>query len=153
MAQSTPIIAIKQDFDPDELPRIRLQQEYDDRTKEKMEVPIIDGRSVEANLYSLNEYLEAAEELSYDTGDDLFKFFCRILRGTIKDDWDSAVTDNGFANTNGKTDGNYHQCIRTWKLTFVTKDSRQTLVDFLQTVHKPRALPVETFVQRLKTLA
>jgi hypothetical protein len=33
MAQSTPVIAIKQDFDPDELPRIHLQQEYNDGTK------------------------------------------------------------------------------------------------------------------------
>ncbi len=36
MAQLTPVITIKQDFEPDEIPEIRLQQEYDDGTKEKM---------------------------------------------------------------------------------------------------------------------
>jgi hypothetical protein len=32
-----PVITIKQDFDRDELPRIHLQQVYDDGTKEKMD--------------------------------------------------------------------------------------------------------------------
>jgi hypothetical protein len=41
MAQSTPVITLKQDFDPDELPMVCLQQDYDDATKEKMEVPVI----------------------------------------------------------------------------------------------------------------
>jgi hypothetical protein len=79
MAQTTPVIALKQDFDPDELPTVCLQQEYDDGTQEKMEVTIIDGRSIEATLYAFNEYLKAAVELNFDTGDEVFKYFCCIL--------------------------------------------------------------------------
>jgi hypothetical protein len=126
MAQTTPVITLRQDFDPDELPTVRLQQEYDDGTKEKMDVPIIDGRSIEATLYAFNEYLEATVELNYDTGDEIFKYFRCVLRGTIKDDWDSAVTDNGFAGVQGKNPNDFDFCIRAWKLTFVTEDSRQT---------------------------
>jgi hypothetical protein len=80
MAQTTLVIALKQDFDPDELPTICLQQEYDDGTKENMEVPIIYSRSIEANLYAFNEYLKAAAELNFDAGDKIFKYFCHILQ-------------------------------------------------------------------------
>jgi hypothetical protein len=118
-----------------------------------MGTPIIDGRSVEATLYGLHEFRETAEELTFDTGDELFKYFRRILRGTVKDDWDTIVTDNGFDVVNGKTEADFNQCLSEWKLTFVTEDSRQELVDYLQTVSKPRALQVEVFVQRLKTMA
>jgi hypothetical protein len=55
-------------------PLVKLQQTYDDNTTEKVEIPVIDGRSVEANLYGLNEFYEAAEELNYDTGGELFGF-------------------------------------------------------------------------------
>ncbi len=129
MAQGTPVISLKQDFDPTELTIIQLQQNYYDGTKEKMGTPIIDGRSIEANLYGLHEFRETAEELTFDTGDELFKYFRRILRGTIKDDWDTTVTDNGFDGVNGKTEADFKQCLNDWKLTFVTEDSRQEIVD------------------------
>ncbi len=79
MAQGTPVILLKQDFDPTELTLIKLQQNYDDGTKEKMGTPIINGRYIEANLYGLHEFRETAEELTFDTGDELFKHFHRIL--------------------------------------------------------------------------
>jgi hypothetical protein len=149
MAQSLPV----QDFDPDEIPRIQLQQTYDDDTTKKMEVPIIDGRLVEAALYSLNEFYEAAKELSFDTDDELFRYFCHILRSTIKDDRDGIVNDNGFAGIVNENPADFEICIQEWKLTFVTKDSRQTLIDYLLSVTKHRAMTVKSFVQRLKTMA
>jgi hypothetical protein len=51
-----PVISLKQDFDPTELTLVHLQQNYDDDTHEKLETPIIDGRSVEANLYGLHKF-------------------------------------------------------------------------------------------------
>ena len=80
-------------------------------------------------------------------------YFHRILRGTIKDDWDTTVTDNGFDGANGKTAADFEQCLNDWKRTFVTEESRQEFVDFLQSVNKPRSMQVEVFVQRLKTMA
>jgi hypothetical protein len=130
-----------------------MQQNYNDGTKEKMGTPILDGRSVKANLYSLHEFQETAGELNYDSGDEWFKYFRRILQGTVKDDWDNIVTDNGFDGVNGKKEVDFNQCLTDWKLTFVTENLRQELVDYLQSVTKPRSLQVEVFVQRLKTMA
>jgi hypothetical protein len=53
---------LKQDFDPDKIPLVKLQQTYDDHSKEELDVPVINGCSIEATLYySLNEFYEAAE--------------------------------------------------------------------------------------------
>jgi hypothetical protein len=64
MAQAMPVMTLTQDFEPDDIPVVKLQQSYDDDTKEKLEIPIIDGRTVEANLYGLNEFFKAAKELT-----------------------------------------------------------------------------------------
>jgi hypothetical protein len=153
MAQAMPAIMLTQDFDPDELPVIKLQQTYDDDTVAKSEIPIIDGRTVEANLYALNKFFEAAEELTFDTGDELFRAFRKIQKGKIKQDWDTVVDYEGLANMAGCTPAQFEICIRAWKLTFVNEESRQTLIDYCEQVKKPRAMSVETFVQRLKTIA
>jgi hypothetical protein len=52
MAHGMPVISLKQDFDPTKITLVCLQQTYNDDTHEKLETPIIDGRSVEANLWS-----------------------------------------------------------------------------------------------------
>jgi hypothetical protein len=92
---------------PTKLTLVRLQQMYDDDTHEKLETPIIDGGSIKANLYGLQEFREAAEELTFDTGDEIFTYFCHILPSTNKDNWDTVVSDNGFDGVNGKMDINY----------------------------------------------
>jgi hypothetical protein len=58
-----------------------MQQTYDEdhTTPENLESPIIDGCSIVANLHGLCKFREAAEQLSYDTGDDIFKYFRHIL--------------------------------------------------------------------------
>jgi hypothetical protein len=63
------------------------------------------------------------------------------------------VNDHGIANVLGRTPAQFEICLRAWKLTFVTEDSRQTLVDYCESVRKPRMMTVEFFVQRLKTIA
>jgi hypothetical protein len=50
MVHGTPVISLKQDFDPHKLSLVSLQQTNHDDTCEKLETPIIDGRSVKANL-------------------------------------------------------------------------------------------------------
>jgi hypothetical protein len=53
--------------------KMLIQQSYDDDSREKLvEIPIINGRNVKANLYSLNEFSEAAEELTYTLEMSLF---------------------------------------------------------------------------------
>jgi hypothetical protein len=79
MAQAMTVITLKQDFNPDKIPLIKLQQTYDDDTKEILKIPIIDGHSAEANIYGLNKFDEASEQLKFDTSDELFCFFCHVL--------------------------------------------------------------------------
>jgi hypothetical protein len=153
MAQAMSVMMLTQDIDPEKLPVLKLQQSYDDDSREKLELSIIDGRTVKANLYGLNEFFEAAKELTYDTGDELFCHFHKVLRGTIKTDWDSVVNDNGFLNMQNKSPAQFEVCIGAWKLTFVTTDSRQTLIEYCKSLRKPQAMPVKVFVQCLKTLA
>jgi hypothetical protein len=80
MAQAMPIMMLTQDFEPDEIPVLKLQQTYDNDSVVKVEIPIIDGRTVEANLYGLNEFLEAAEELTFEREMNCFKHFARFSK-------------------------------------------------------------------------
>jgi hypothetical protein len=111
MAHAMPVRTLTQDFDSDELPMLKLQQNYDDDSEEKFEIPIVDGRTVEANLYRLNEFFKAAEELTYNTGDGLFRNFCKVLRGTITTEWDMVINDMGFANMQNKSPAHFEQCV------------------------------------------
>jgi hypothetical protein len=79
--------------------------------------------------------------------------FHKVQHGIIKQDWDTVVNDHGFANIAGYTPAQFEICIRAWKLTFVTKDSRQTLINYCKSVRKPQTMSIEVFVQCLKTLA
>jgi hypothetical protein len=49
----------------------------------------------------------------------------------------SLVNDHCLANTLGRTPAQFEICIRAWKLTFVTKESRQMLIDYCKQVKKP----------------
>jgi hypothetical protein len=82
-----------------------------------------------------------------------FASYNRILWGSIKDNWwDNVVAENGFANIVSRTPANFDVCIRAWKLTFVTDNSQQNLIDYLQSARKYRAMTVEVFVQCLNKL-
>jgi hypothetical protein len=49
----------------------------------------MDGVSIEAVLYCICEFEELAKDLNFNTGNELFSNFCRILGGAAKDDWDT----------------------------------------------------------------
>jgi hypothetical protein len=63
------------------------------------------------------------------------------------------IVENGFVGLVGQTPANFATCLRAWKLTFATEDSRQTLINYLQSARKHRSMTVGIFVQCLKTLA
>jgi hypothetical protein len=42
---------LRRDFDPTELPTVHLEQNYEDSSQQKREVPTADGSSIEATLY------------------------------------------------------------------------------------------------------
>jgi hypothetical protein len=47
------------------------------------------------------------------------------------------VDDEGLVNMLGRTPAQFEICIRAWKLTFVTEESRQTIIDYCEQVKKP----------------
>jgi hypothetical protein len=52
---------------------------YPDGRMEKHEVPSTDGAIIEEILYCVRVFLEAATALDFDTGEELFANFLRIL--------------------------------------------------------------------------
>lgn len=52
----------------------------------------MDGTSMDAVLYCIQEFNEITDELNFDTGDDLFNNFRWVLCGAAKDDWDLVIT-------------------------------------------------------------
>jgi hypothetical protein len=93
------------------------------------------------------EFQELADELSYNTGNELFNNFRRILRGAAKDDWDSVI-----APLQNRTPATFLVTLDHWKSEMILPTARQTLVDYLETLTKPRQMTVEAFVNRLKVM-
>jgi hypothetical protein len=72
MAFRAPAFTFKRDFDPTELPMVRLEQNYEDGSEQKWEVPTADGSSIEATLYVICEFNEITTELQSYTPLELF---------------------------------------------------------------------------------
>ena len=113
----------------------------------KRDAPTMDGTSIEAVLYCLREFNEISEELNYNTGQELFHNFRRVLKGAAKEDWDVIIA--GIAH---HTQAIFRTWLNSWKAGMILPTARQTLVDYLEVLTKPRAMTVESFVNRLKVM-
>jgi hypothetical protein len=132
MAHRKPIFQLKADCDPTEFTTVRLTQTYVDGSIVKREAPTMDGTSIEAVLYCIREFQEIADELSYNTGNELFNNFCRIIRGAAKNDWDSVI-----APLQNRTPAAFLVTLDQWKSEMILPTACQTLVDYLETLTKP----------------
>jgi hypothetical protein len=109
MAYRRSIIQIKPDCHLEDFILVKVQQNYLDGRSEKREIPCTDGASIEAILYCLHEFLEAAKELDFDTGNALFNNFSRTLCGAAKDNWDIIIMHIG-----NRTPALFSAAIETW---------------------------------------
>jgi hypothetical protein len=75
--------------------------------------------SIEAALYCIREFQEITNELNYNTGDELFKNFRRILRGAAKDDWDSISWSRSPCHSTNKTHIIFRAMPITWQTNFL----------------------------------
>jgi hypothetical protein len=132
MAHRKPIFQLKADCDPTEFVTTGLTQTYADGRTVKREVPTMDGTSIEAVLYCIREFQEIADELNYNTGDELFNNFRSVLRGAAKDDWDSVI-----APLQNRTPATFLVNLNQWKSEMILPTACQTLVDYLETLIKP----------------
>jgi hypothetical protein len=71
MAFRAPAFTFIRDFDPTD-PMVRLEQNYEDSSGQKWEVPTADGSSIEASLYVICEFNEITTELQFHTPLELF---------------------------------------------------------------------------------
>jgi hypothetical protein len=51
----------------------------------------MDGTSIEAVLYCIHKFQETADEIAFNTGDELVAHFLCTLHGAAKDDWYSVI--------------------------------------------------------------
>ena len=92
--------------------------------------------------------MKTAHELNFNTGDELFQNFCCILQGAVKDDWDTIT--QGILE---RTPASFFTAIQQWKEELIMPSACQTMVDYLETITKPRRMTVEIFVKRVKVMA
>ena len=147
MAQRKPIFQLKADYDPTEFILVRLTTTYADGRIIKRDAPTMDGSSIEVVLYCIREFDDLASELELNTGNELFHNFRRLLRGSAKDEWDLLIASIG-----NYTQANFRTTITRWKSEMILPTSRQALVDYLESLSKPRSMSVESFVNRLKVM-
>jgi hypothetical protein len=147
MAFRRSIIQLKADCCPADFILVKLHQTYQDGRVEKRKVPSTDGGSIEEILYCLKEFQEAAAALNFDTGDELFTNFFRILKSCAKNDWDYIVM-----NIPNPTPALFDAAIEQWKQEMILPSARQTMVDYLEAISKPRNMTVEAFVNRIKVM-
>jgi hypothetical protein len=62
MAFQAPAFTLKRDSGPTELPMVRLKQSYEDSSKQKKGVSIVDGSSIVASLYVINKFNHGGSE-------------------------------------------------------------------------------------------
>ena len=125
----------------------RLEQNYEDGTKKKAEVPIFHGGDAESMIKTVREFKEIASDLDFTEPQEKFTNFRKCLRDVARDDWDTAkatfpITEEGFNGT-----------LEAWKQMLLPEDVYENQKNYIETVKKPFNLPVRDFVKRLRQLA
>jgi hypothetical protein len=133
MAYCRAIIQLKPDCHPTDFVMVNLHQSYLGGRIEKHETPATEGSSIEQILYCVREFLETAQELDYDTGQELFDNFRRILRSTVKDDWDIVAALSPLP----RTPVTFDTALDDWKRALIMPSARQNMVDYLKILMKP----------------
>jgi hypothetical protein len=87
--------------------------------------------------------------LDYDTGPELFDNFLCILKSAVKvDDWDIVAT----LAPQPRTPVVFYTALDNWKRELIMPSAHQNMVDYLETLMKPRNMLVENFVTRVKVM-
>jgi hypothetical protein len=148
MAYQRAIIQLKPDCHPSDFVIVKLHQSYLRGRIEKRETPATEGSSIEQILYCVREFQETARELNYTEGPELFDNFRRILRSTVKDDWDTVAALSPLP----RTPVTFDTALDDWKRMLIMPSARQNMVDYLETLMRPRNMSVENFVTRVKVM-
>jgi hypothetical protein len=98
-------------------------------------------------LYCIQEFQEAVDQLNFDTGDERFSNFSQVLRGAAEHNWDLVIS-----NVQNCTPAIFIAALEQWKSEMILPTAWQTLVDSFETLVKPCSMTVEGFVNWLKVM-
>ena len=143
---SKPLIELESSFDFSSVPKIKLHEANVVGPAKKMEVPITNGIDFEGVLHTIREFNTIRTVLNYTKGEDLFTNFRLCLTGTAREEWDLLLKDPN------KTVPAFDAAIASFKRAFMTSNTKANLIDYINTVVKPRNMAVHTFARRLQSL-
>ena len=150
MSKARPLFELEKDFDEKELLMQKLTQNFDDGSMVKRECPAVDGSSIEALFYGVEEFGEACKGLQWDAFEELSDGFRLILRGTARERWDMTV--GSIPEADELNQARFQTAINDWLLTFFDGDARQTQMTFIEHLKKPRSMEVRAFSERIGTM-
>ena len=141
-----PIIAIESSLDFQDLAKAKVQHTDDRGVNRKIEVPVADGSSFKGVLYTIREFNAASNTLMMTNGPDLFNNFRLCLVGNAKEEWDIVIQDQD------QTLDGFTEMIRRFKLVFTTHETKEIMLEYLQSVSKPKDMEVHAFVRRMQSI-
>jgi hypothetical protein len=139
------VLSYRRDYDPEEIPTVKLEREDDDGHRNKTQVSIINGSSIEAMLHSIREFKEIIDDLAIPPNERK-TYFRKITKGTARDDWDVAAT--GTPNTNI----GFKQALETFKLAYIPRDARNDQKDYIKNLTLHSNNTVRAHANRIKAL-
>ena len=127
-------------FKQDDHGTTKLQQSWDDGTKEKLDVPIFSGAGgTEALLWVEEEFRNVAEEFEFAEGEELFRKFERCLSGTAKAKWRNVTSENDY-NINEVDADDFDEAMANFYLKCVDEEARDTMISCLDTEARCRIM-------------
>jgi len=141
-----PVIELESQLDFKELVKVKIQHTDENGITRKLEVPISDGSSFKGVLYTICEFNAACITLNLTNGKALFNNFRLCLAGNAKEEWEI------ISNVADKTKAAFTKSIRDFKCVYTTNESKANLLEYIQSIPKPKDMDVHTFVRRLQSL-
>ena len=141
-------------FEFKDLAEKKLTQEYEDGSSRSVKLPMFDPKDgLEALLFVEREFRKAMEDLDLEDQDDgkqWFRHFDKLMIGAASTRWQQLI--QGIAN-NDRTIARYNQAVRSFYISFCGSRSRDKLIEYIQTIRKPRKVDPRSHSSRMQQLA
>ena len=141
-------------FDFKDLAEKKITQEYDDGSTRSAKIPMYDPKDgLEALLLVEREFRKAMEDLDLEDdadGKQWFRHFDKLMIGAASTRWQQHI--RGIAN-NDRTIDRFNNSVRTFYVSFAGSRSRDKLIEYIQTIRKPRKVDPRSHSSRMQQLA
>jgi hypothetical protein len=151
MNPETHPIDYETEFEHSDLEKVKLSQQFDDRTKRVKNCPVFSGKyGLESLLYVEDRFRKVATQLTW-TDEELFIGFEEVLLDHAEDEWEDIV--QGLAPAD-RDDDTFDACIQLFYLKYCSEEARDEMFKYLETqqCRKPVGMEPRKHVSRLLTL-